>query len=53
MIVVAMLTNLVRFVADPANAYWAHTLSYVTLCTASSALAIAIGVALGAVQRVT
>ena len=48
MIGVAMLANLVRFVADPANAYWAHTLSYVTLCAASSALAIAIGVALGA-----
>ena len=48
MIGAVMFTPLVRFVADPANAYWAHTLSYVTLCAASSALAIAIGVALGA-----
>ena len=48
MIGAIMFTTLVRFVADPANAYWAHTLSYVTLCAASSALAIAIGVALGA-----
>jgi osmoprotectant transport system permease protein len=48
MIGAVMFTALVRFAADPANAYWAHTLSYVTLCAASSAMAIAIGVALGA-----
>ena len=48
MIGAVFFTALLRFAADPANAYWAHTLSYVTLCAASSALAIAIGVALGA-----
>jgi osmoprotectant transport system permease protein len=48
MIAAVVFTTLVRFVTDPANAYWAHTLTYVTLCAASSALAIAIGVALGA-----
>ena len=48
MIGAVFFTALLRFAADPANAYWAHTLSYVTLCAASSAMAIAIGVALGA-----
>ena len=43
-----MLNSLVRFVINPATAYWAHTLSYVGLCAAASAMAIAIGVALGA-----
>jgi osmoprotectant transport system permease protein len=43
-----MLNSLVRFVINPASAYWAHTLSYVGLCAASGALATAIGVALGA-----
>jgi osmoprotectant transport system permease protein len=48
MIGAVFFTALLRFAADPANAYWAHTLSYVTLCAAASAMAIAIGVALGA-----
>ena len=42
-----MLSALIAFVAAPANRYLEHSLSYLTLCTASIALATAIGVALG------
>ena len=53
MIGAIMFTTLVRFVADPANAYWAHTLSYVTLCAAPRATPIAMASALDAAQSVT
>ena len=47
-----MLGQLAAFVANPRNAYAEHTVQYVTLCAAASALAILVGAPLGiAVSR--
>jgi osmoprotectant transport system permease protein len=47
-----VLGHLAAFVANPANAYWAHTVQYVTLCAAAAGLAILVGAPLGiAVSR--
>jgi len=43
----AVMARLAAFVANPQNAYAQHTAQYVSLCTASAALAILIGASLG------
>jgi osmoprotectant transport system permease protein len=42
-----MLWRLLQFVANPANGYLDHSLSYIDLCLASIVLAMALGVTLG------
>jgi osmoprotectant transport system permease protein len=43
-----MLTALLRFVEAPSSDYAGHTIEYLTLCGASVAMAVVIGVVLGA-----